>query len=96
MAVCTQKVKGQIHMKNLIWPSFNTVAQRQHDLCAEGNSRKEVILMFMLFYALFVDLKKMAPYSSPGIIQVSVSTEIPVCFEKTFLVKEWCKQHLLK
>lgn len=58
MAVCTQKVKGQIHMKNLIWPSFNTVAQRQHDLCAEGNSRKEVILMFMLFYALFVDLKK--------------------------------------
>lgn len=58
MAVCTQKVKGQIHMKNLIWPSFNTVAQRQRDLCAEGNSRKEVILVFYVVLCTFCRFKK--------------------------------------
>lgn len=58
MALCTQKVKGQIHMKNLIWPSFNTVAQRQHDLCAEGNSRKEVILVFYVVFMHFLSFKK--------------------------------------
>lgn len=56
MAVCTQKVKGQIHMKNLIWPSFNTFAQRQHDLCAEGNSRKEVILVFYVVFMHFLSI----------------------------------------
>lgn len=56
MALCTQKVKGQIHMKNLIWPSFNTVAQRQHDLCAEGNSRKEVILVFYVVFMHFLSI----------------------------------------
>lgn len=56
MAVCTQKVKGQIHMKNLIWPSLNTVAQRQHDLCAEGNSRKEVILVFYVVFMHFLSI----------------------------------------